>query len=67
MKTLLLSCLIAIAFAAELSATASTTQAQTKQAEDTSLMKSTDAVYSDALAFAALLREQGFEVISIHR
>ncbi|MEP6819967.1 MAG: hypothetical protein ABJA18_10575 [bacterium] len=67
MKTLLLSCLIAIAFAAELSVNASATQTQTKRAEDISLMKSTDVAYSEALAFAAILRQQGFGVTSIHR
>jgi len=67
MKTLLLSCLITIAFAGELSATVSATQTQTKQAEDVSLMKPTDAAYSEALRFAAVLRQQGFEVTSIHR
>ena len=70
MKALLLICLIAIGFAAvgsEMSTLAFIPQTERKQAEDSSLMKATDAAYSDAQAFAALLRDHGFEVTSIHR
>ena len=69
MKTLLLFCLIAVTFPAAMSrlAAVSSQQAQTEPADDTSLMKATDVAYSDAQAFAARLREQGFEVASIHR
>ena len=69
MKTLLLFCLIAITYPTTMSrlATVSAQRAQTEPAADTSLMKDTDVAYSDAQAFAARLREQGFEVTSIHR
>jgi len=69
MKTLLLFCLIAVTVPAVMSrlATVSAQHTQTKPAADTSLMKPTDVAYSDAQAFAARLREQGFEVTSIHR
>jgi hypothetical protein len=70
MEAQLLSCLIAVTFFAarsELSTTAFAAYTQAQPAADSSLMKPTDIAYSDALAFAALLREQGFEVTSIHR
>ena len=69
MKTLLLFCLMAVTFPARMSGleTVSAQHAQTEPADDISLMKPTDVAYSDAQAFAARLRQQGFEVNSIHR
>ena len=69
MKTLLLFCLIAVTFPAHMSGpeTVSAQYGQTERADDTSLLKPTDVAYLDAQAFAARLRQQGFEVNSIHR
>ena len=41
--------------------------ASANQSDDTSLMRSTDIAYEEAMKFAQLLREHGFTVRSVHR
>ena len=59
MKKMLMFCLLL--------ATIPLSVASANQSDDTSLMRSTDIAYEEAMKFAQLLREHGFTVRSVHR